>query len=30
MFVDQLPKSPAGKILKREIRKSLESKPSQK
>jgi long-chain acyl-CoA synthetase len=29
MFVDQLPKSPAGKILKREIRKSVD-KPSQK
>ena len=28
MFVDQLPKSPAGKILKREIRKSLDSSPS--
>ena len=30
LFVDELPKSPAGKILKREIRKSLDSRPSKK
>jgi long-chain acyl-CoA synthetase len=29
-FVDELPKSPAGKILKREIRKSFDEKPAMK